>query len=135
MPKPGGVFLGLDWMRQDGLSSSEIDRWIEPIGRQHGAPDLVTLGEFRTHLDRAGFVVDRLEDAARQGNILRNWELLDEKTIAGIRDLPADAIPPALRWVTDGGIALAEVARSGAFLIGYWRAASAGPEPCRPSAL
>jgi hypothetical protein len=54
-------------------------------------------------------------------------ELLDEKTIAGIRDLPADAIPPALRWVTDRGIALAEAARSGAFLIGYWRARKRRP--------
>jgi SAM-dependent methyltransferase len=120
--KPGAVFLGLDWMRRDGLDPGDVDRWIEPICRLHGVPDLVAPEELEEHLARAGFDVDALEDAAVQGDVLRNWELLDEKTIAGIRDLPPHAIPPVLRLVTEGGIALAEAARAGAFLIGYWRA-------------
>lgn len=124
--RPGAVFLGLDWMQRDGLASSEVDRWIEPICRLHAVPDLVTPLELGHHLARAGFAVDAIEPGARRGDILRNWEVLDEKTIAGIRDLPPDGIPPVLRWVTEGGIALAEGARAGAFLIGYWRAHKRG---------
>jgi ubiquinone/menaquinone biosynthesis C-methylase UbiE len=127
--RPGAVFIGLDWMQRDSLDPAGVDRWIEPICRFHGVPGLVTPAGLREHLAAAGFAVDALEDAGRYGDILRNWELLDEKTIAGVRDLPPDAIPPVLRWVTEGGIALAEAARAGAFLIGYWRAR----KPCAGS--
>ena len=120
--RPGGVFLGLDWMRGEGLSPAEVSRYIEPICRFHSVPDLSTLAEFGASLVAAGLEVQDLTSAATFGDILRNWELLDDKTVAAFRGLAPDQIDPTLRFVTEGGIALAEGARAGAFLLGYWRA-------------
>jgi len=120
--RPGGVFLGLDWMRGDGLSRADRARYVEPICRFHSVPDLSTLAEWGASLEAAGFRVEALESAAAHGDILRNWELLDEKTIAAFRASPPDQMDPTLRFVTEGGVALAEGARAGAFVLGHWRA-------------
>ncbi len=120
--RPGGVFLGLDWMRGEGLGPAQVSRYVEPICRFHGVPDLSTLAEFGSCLEAAGLVVEDLTSAAAFGDILRNWELLDEKTIAAFRAAPPDQMDPTLRFVTEGGIALAEGARAGAFVLGHWRA-------------
>ena len=122
MLRPGGVFVGLDWMRRAGLSLAEEARYIEPICRLHSVPDLVTLEDWGRALDSAGLAVEALENAAVHGDILRNWELLDDKTFAGLHGVPIADVPIDLRMVTEGGWALAEGARSGAFLIGHWRA-------------
>jgi cyclopropane fatty-acyl-phospholipid synthase-like methyltransferase len=120
--EPGGLFLGLDWLQKEGLTLEEEKRYSEPICKHHSVPHMITLGELRGHLLDAGLTIELLENAATRGNILRNWELLDEKTIEGIRSLAPEMMPPVLKMLTDGGIALAEAARAGAFIIGYWRA-------------
>jgi SAM-dependent methyltransferase len=120
--RPGGVFLGLDWMRGEGLGPAELARYVEPICRFHSVPDLSTLAEFGACLEAAGFRVEELASAAAYGDILRNWELLDEKTIAAFRASPPDEMDPTLRFVTEGGVALAEGARARAFVLGHWRA-------------
>jgi hypothetical protein len=72
-----------------------------------------------------------------RGNIDRNWELVDAKNMDGVRSfvptlvmttikvlhtIAPGLLPPVLRILTDGGVALTEAARAGAFLIGHWRA-------------
>jgi SAM-dependent methyltransferase len=118
----GGVFVGLDWMRGEGLGADAVSRYVEPICRFHSLPDLGTLTEFGAGLVAAGLEVEDLASAADFGDILRNWELLDDKTVAAFRDLAPEAVDPTLRFVTEGGIALAEAARAGAFVLGHWRA-------------
>jgi hypothetical protein len=100
-------------------------------------PHLATLSELGLYLTATGFDIETLEDVSVRSNILRNWELMDDKnlasvravlpglifkTIKGLRSLAPGLLPPVLRLLTDGGIALSEAARAGAFLIGHWRA-------------
>jgi hypothetical protein len=73
-------------------------------------------------MEAAGLDVEVVQTAAAYGNFLKNWELLDEKTIEGIRGVPPGAVDPVLRMLTDGGIALAEAGRAGAFMIAHFRA-------------
>jgi ubiquinone/menaquinone biosynthesis C-methylase UbiE len=135
--RPGGVFLGNEWLQRDGLSPAEVAQHIEPICRCFAVPHLATLGELERYLGAAGLSVEVVEDVSARGNILRNWELVDAKNMDGVRGiLPALAmttvkalrsiapglLPPVLRLLTDGGVALTEAARAGAFLIGHWRA-------------
>jgi len=135
--RPGGVFLGNEWLRKEGLAPAEEAQYIEPVCRYFAVPHLVTLGELGLYLTAAGFDIEVLEDTTVHGNILRNWELMDDKnlagvravlpslmfkTIKGLRSLAPGLLPPVLRLLTDGGIALSEAARAGAFLIGHWRA-------------
>jgi ubiquinone/menaquinone biosynthesis C-methylase UbiE len=118
--RPGGCFLGLDWFKKDGLSQQDEEKYIEPICRLHSVPHLSGLTEFRGHLAGTGFEVQLVEDVAAKGNILRNWELVDTLAVRGIRGLLPWLIPPTLRMLTDGGLALAKAARMGAFVIGHW---------------
>jgi sterol 24-C-methyltransferase len=135
--RPGGVFLGNDWLQRDGLSPAEVAQHIEPIGRCFAVPHLATPGELERYLTGAGLSVEVLEDVSERGNILRNWELVDAKnmdgvrsvvpalvmtTVKALRNIAPGLLPPVLRILTDGGVALTEAARAGAFLIGHWRA-------------
>jgi ubiquinone/menaquinone biosynthesis C-methylase UbiE len=118
--RPGGCFLGLDWFKKDGLSQQDEEKYIEPICRLHSVPHLSGLTKFRGHLAGTGFEVQLVEDVSARGNILRNWELVDTLAVRGIRGLLPWLIPPTLRMLTDGGLALAKAARMGAFVIGHW---------------
>jgi cyclopropane fatty-acyl-phospholipid synthase-like methyltransferase len=135
--RPGGVFLGLEWLQRDGLTASEAAQHIEPICRCFAVPHLATLAELERYLEAAGLLVEVVEDVSASGNILRNWELVDAKnmdgvrsfvptlvmtTVKALRSIAPGLLPPALRILTDGGVALTEAARAGAFLIGHWRA-------------
>jgi hypothetical protein len=135
--RPGGVFLGNDWLQRDGLTASEAARHIEPICRTFAVPHMVTLTELERYLADAGLRVEVIEDVSVRGNIDRNWELVDAKNMDGVRsfvptlvmttikvlhNIAPGLLPPVLRILTDGGVALTEAARAGAFLIGHWRA-------------
>jgi SAM-dependent methyltransferase len=135
--RPGGVFLGLEWLQRDGLTASEAAQHIEPICRCFAVPHLATLAELERYLCAAGLQVEVIEDVSARGNILRNWELVDAKnmdgvrsfvptlvmaTVKALRSIAPGLLPPTLRLLTDGGVALTEAARAGAFLIGHWRA-------------
>jgi ubiquinone/menaquinone biosynthesis C-methylase UbiE len=128
--RPGGVFLGLEWMCRAGLTAAEEEQYCEPICRLHSVPHLTTLPEFERYLRAAGLGVEVLEDASLRGDILRNWEGFDEETIAALLAL-GDRRPPVHRMITDGMIALARGARAGAFLLGHWRARK--PSPAVPA--
>ena len=120
--KRGGPFLGLEWLQRDEITRDEETKWIEPICRLHSVPDLGSPASTRGWMEAAGLHVQVVQSANAYGNFLKNWELLDEKTIEGIRGLPAEGIDPVLRMLTDGGIALAEAGRAGAFMIAHFRA-------------
>lgn len=120
--KPGGPFVGFEWLQRDHITGAEQTKWIEPICRLHSVPHLGAPATTRAWMEAAGLDVEVVESAAAYGNFLKNWELLDEKTIEGIRGVPADAVDPVLRMLTDGGIALAEAGRAGAFMIAHFRA-------------
>jgi ubiquinone/menaquinone biosynthesis C-methylase UbiE len=120
--RPGGVFLGNEWLKKEGLSVEEEETYIEPICRTFSVPHFITLVDLGTYLSDAGLVVEALENAAQHGDIMRNWVMVDNRAIRGIRGLLPWLIPPTLRMLTDGGLALSSAARVGAFLIGHWRA-------------
>lgn len=120
--KPGGVFIGLDWLRKDGLSPEDQGTFIEPICRHFSVPNLISLNELGDYLGQAGLVVEQLEDVSQRGNILRNWELVDSKIVQGLRRFLPWLIPPTERLLADGGTAISKAARVGAFVIGAWRA-------------
>jgi ubiquinone/menaquinone biosynthesis C-methylase UbiE len=124
--RPGGRFVGLDWMKKDGLGPADEAKYVEPICRLHGVPHLVSLPEWHYCLAGAGLRVELVEDASERGNILRNWEMVDTLAVKGIRGLLPWLIPPTLRMLTDGGLALARGARAGAFVIGHWIATKPG---------
>jgi SAM-dependent methyltransferase len=123
--RPGGLFVGLDWMRTDGLSAEDEERYIKPICRYNSIPHLISLSELKRYLADAGLIVELIEDASVRGDILRNWEILDEETIASLRAMPVEVMPQTLQVLTGAGIALAEGARRGAFVIGHWKARKA----------
>jgi SAM-dependent methyltransferase len=130
--RPGGVLVGLDWLKKADLTTQQEAKYIEPICRLHSVPHLCTLPELHEYLTGAGLTVAVVEDASVHGNILRNWELVDTLAVRGIRGLMPWLIPPTLRMLTDGGLALADGARAGAFLIGHWRAHKPLDEEVRP---
>lgn len=118
--RPGGCFLGLDWFEKDGLSREEEERYVEPICRFHGVPHLSGLQEFGGYLADAGLEVQLLEDVAPKYKILRNFELIDTLTVRTLHGLLPWLIPPTLRMLTDGGLALVKAAKVGAFVMGHW---------------
>lgn len=120
--KPGGVFVGMDWLRKDGLSPADEATYIEPICRHFSVPQLISLNELSQYLTDAGLTVEQVEDVTTWGNILRNWELVDSKIVQGLRRFVPWLIPPTERLLADGGTSLSKAARVGAFVIGHWRA-------------
>ena len=120
--RPGGVFLGLDWLKKPGLSAVEETAFIEPICRLFSVPHLITLPELGRLLQDAGLVVEALDDVAEKGNILRNWEMMENRAVQAIRSFVPWLIPATQRLLLDSGTVLVKAARLGAFLIGHWRA-------------
>lgn len=117
--KPGGVYLGYDWLAADGLGEEEISRFIEPICRQHCLTHLSTPQALAGHLRDAGLDPVRVTDASEQGSLEPVWLLLDEA--ADLLDA-SDDVTPLLRFMQRGIRALCAAARAGAFLVGYWEA-------------
>lgn len=120
--RPGGILLGTDWMYQDGLRPEVRAKYIEPICRYHAIPHLITLVELHNYLTCVGLEVEALDNLGDRGNILRNWELLENKIVKTLHNQLPWILPPVLRMLMDGGYALLEGAKAGAFIIGHWRA-------------
>ena len=71
--RPGGVFLGNDWLQRDGLTASEAAQHIEPICRTFAMRHLATLtGSSASRRRRVCCGSDRGRVRARQHH--RNWE-------------------------------------------------------------
>jgi len=58
---------------------------------------------------------------------MRNWELLDNKTIETFKSLPKGSIDPTMEMLLNGGIALSEGAKIGAFYIARFMAWKPSP--------
>ncbi len=118
--KPGGCFVGQDWFRKPHATAHEEEKFVEPICRLFSVPNLISLNELDQYLGAADLVVQRCQNMAEHGNILRNWELLDGHVIRALHGWLPWLIPSTLRLLTDGGMVLAKAAREGVFVIGQW---------------
>lgn len=120
--KPGAVFTGTDWFEADGITDEDRAQYIEPICRYHAVPHLTSPAQIAGYLDDAGLDVDVVCDTAEMGGVLRNWEVLDSKILQNTRGFVLRLLPSNLRMMAQGGFALLDGTRQGAFQIGYWRA-------------
>ncbi len=116
--RPGGEFLGLDWMERDDLTAGERERYIEPICRYCSLPNMISPAAMHEYLESAGLEVLLSETATSIESLLPNWKL-----DSGAWKPPIDGWDPqALARISQGGQALEEATRAGAFVIGHWRA-------------
>ena len=120
--KPGGTFIGTDWFKKDQTTPAEEDEFVEPICRLHGLPSLITLADLRDSLGMAGFSIQEVHDLAKYGNVLRNWEQIDNKAMRLVGTYLRFMIPETERMMLDGALKLIAAARAGVFLIGTWKA-------------
>ena len=114
--KPGGRFLGMDWMGAPGISKADAGRYLEPICCLHGMPHMISVTEFREHLSVAGLKVETLED-------LTPYTGLSQMPVAATPDWDAvfkAGIPPVQTWLSLGGAALAIAVRASAFVLCHW---------------
>jgi SAM-dependent methyltransferase len=118
--KPGGVFIGYDWLRAETLTA-EDERHIESICRCHAIPYLNTLARTQADLAAAGFDVITVCDAALRGDVAQNWVSL-RKSVNKTRMLPTVAQPRVLRMMARGAEALCDAGTTGAFIIGFFHA-------------
>lgn len=125
--KPGGYIAGSDWVQCEDPTEYEKIHFIEPICDNHSVPALGSLYSYRTSMEKAGFIVHIAQDLRHEGEIMRNWELLDSKTIETFKSLPKGAIDPTMEMLLNGGIALSEGAKTGAFYIARFMAWKPSP--------
>ncbi|WP_199550054.1 cyclopropane-fatty-acyl-phospholipid synthase family protein [Streptomyces sp. N35] len=120
--KPGGRYLGYDWLAADDLTDAEHQQFIEPICRHHGIPNLATPTQLDDALGAAGFTGGHLADTASTAEMNRTWDLLEqsEQLAEGIDD-------PLIDFMSTGARALYQAARAGRFTIGYWEARKPAP--------
>jgi len=133
--KPGGVFVGHEWMKADGISPEDEFKYCEPVSKYHGVPHMISPSELRTYCEAAGLDVEVSENAeGRRGSFEPNWRILDRETGRNLRNFAMKLMPATLRMLTEGGIAVAQGARAGAFIIGYWRAVKPAAVGIAPTA-
>jgi sterol 24-C-methyltransferase len=118
--RPGGRFLGTDWLRGE---SRDHDALLARFGAQFAVPELITLAALRRHLVACGLVPEVVADLSRLGDVRPNWAALDAGAWPRLARAARDAPPDALRTFAAGARTLAEAAGCGAFVLGYWRAA------------
>ena len=118
--RPGGLFLGLDLIRREGLSAEEQAKYIEPICRYQAIPYLISLEELHQCLTRADFVVKTIENAGELGNVLRNWEIIDNNFFKYINDVLLKFTPQNIRLLINGGNALLAGAKAEVIIMGHW---------------
>lgn len=116
--KPGGVYLGNDWLMGEDLSPEQQERFVEPVCRGLALPCLSTLSGLRRDLAAAGLGVVDVHDLADEGDLEPNWREMEE-FMAAVS--PADTTP-LLDFMERAGTALCEAARNGSFVIGAWEA-------------
>ena len=117
--RPGGSFLGTDWLRGEDSSDREL---LARVATYFAIPELITLAALRRHLVASGLVPEVVEDLSRLGDVRRNWEALGEDAWPRLAQAARTAPPNALRTFVSGARALAAAAATGAFLVGHWRA-------------
>jgi SAM-dependent methyltransferase len=124
--RPGGRFLGTDWLRGPARAH---DALLVRFGDQFAVPELITLAALRRHLVACGLVPEVVADLSRLGDVRPNWAALDAGAWPRLARAARDAPPDALRTFAAGARTLAEAAACGAFVLGYWRAAKPTSPP------
>ncbi|EGC34604.1 hypothetical protein DICPUDRAFT_79655 [Dictyostelium purpureum] len=120
--KPGGRLSGSEWLQCVNPTEKDIVQFIEPICAHHSVPHMGSLQSYRKMMEDAGFYVHIAMDLTQEGDILRNWEILDGKTINTFKALPKGSVDPTIEMMISGAIALSEGARHGAFVLGRFLA-------------
>ncbi|MBF6048490.1 methyltransferase domain-containing protein [Streptomyces sp. NRRL B-1677] len=116
--KPGGISIGYEWLADDGLTTEEAHRLIEPICRYYALPHLATPAQLAGQLRRAGFTDIVVGDTEATGDLTSTWDFLDE--LAALGEQLDDS--PVRKFMVQGARALTRAARAGAFLIDFWEA-------------
>jgi sterol 24-C-methyltransferase len=124
--RPGGRFLGTDWLRGP---ARDHDALLARFGAQFAVPELITLAALRRHLVACGLVPEVVADLSRLGDVRPNWAALDAGAWPRLARAARDAPPDALRTFAAGARTLAEAAACGAFVLGYWRASKPASPP------
>ena len=120
--RPGGRFVGTDWLHGDDPDDGERAEQLDAVRRHHAIPSLIGLADVRAHLEASGLVPEVVEDLAERGDVQRNWEPLGDEAWPRLAAVVRGGPPEALRAWRTGAEALAAAAGSGAFVIGIWRA-------------
>eukprot|EP01133_Synstelium_polycarpum_P009828 gene9828-11480_t len=120
--KPGGRLSGSEWLQCEKPTEKDTIQFIEPICAHHSVPHMGSLHSYRRMMEDAGLYVHIAMDLSQEGDILRNWEILDNKTINTFKALPKGSVDPTIEMMISGAIALSEGARHGAFVLGRFLA-------------
>eukprot|EP00741_Cyanophora_paradoxa_P000661 tig00000430_g636.t1 len=124
--KPGGRISGTDWMQCDNPDEEEVRRYVEPICSAHAVPHMGSVLSYATDLAEAGFMVSTAIDLRAEGDILRNWEMLDEAMIKSYKERPKELYDknsdPLMDMLLTGGVGLSEGAKAGVFILGRFLA-------------
>jgi sterol 24-C-methyltransferase len=128
--RPGGCFVGTDWLRSERTSDADHDRILARVRAYFAIPNLIDLPTLRRHLSASGLVPEVVEDLSHLGDVQRNWDALGVSAWPRLARAARDAPPDALRTFAEGARTLAEAAASGAFVLGHWRAR----KPAAPAA-
>ena len=111
----GGRFAGIDWMKAAGLDADGERRYIEPICRLHAIAYLIDRPEFEQHLAGAGLHLELFQDLTAESGLARGPN-------GDLADVFCDGVPPVQVLLGEGGRALTQAARAGAFELCLWRA-------------
>lgn len=120
--RPGGRFLGIDWMAREGIGHEEHAAYIEPICRIHGIADLIDLGRLQQYLAEAGLRIERCEDVTASTGLVYAPapSPLEQERVRAFGTSPDDGLPETAAWVLLGGAALRMGARARAFVEAFW---------------
>jgi len=116
--KPGGRLCGTDWLQCHDPTAEEIVQYIEPICAHFAVCHMGSIALYQTWMEEAGFYVPIASDLQSECDLLRNWDMLDQKMVANFQKLPKDSIDAPMEMLMAGGIAISQAARNGAFVIG-----------------
>jgi len=119
--RPGGCFVGTDWLCGERLAA-EDDGILAEVERHFATPGLIDLPAVTRHLEAAGLIPELVEDLSALGDVDRNWDELGTAAWPRLARAGRGALPEELRTFAHGSRVLAQAAKSGAFVLGHWRA-------------
>ena len=74
--RPGGTFVGTDWLCAENVANEGHAEVLERLREQFAIPSLIDLPTLRRHLTARGPEPDVVEDLSDLGDVRRNWEAL-----------------------------------------------------------